>query len=501
MRIWPKIVLLFLLAAAAGITPRLFATPGCVCPLQWNASSSPDIAGYDVCYGVSGSSVTNTIDVGLSLSYVITGLVPSTTYFFYVVDYDAYGDVSPPSNVLLFTTPPISPLLLGQATNGMVNIQFLVTPGAACEVEYTPTLSPTAWTVLTNAAGDSNGLVSITEPVNGPQGFYRALVPAEMPPQLSLNVGSSATLQWNPSPTPGTIGYTVYYGISGSSVTNVLTTGPTLSATLVSLAPSETYFFYVVSYNSSGAVSPPSNVALYTAPPMTPLQISETNGAVNVQFRVAPGAPSQVQYTTVLNPPAWIILTNVVADTNGMVNVTDPMIGPQRFYRGAIGTGILPTLQASLPEPGLSYTLQWAPSLDLGLLGYIIDYAAAGSSVTNEIDVGQGLSTTITGLLPSTTYVFSISSLDALGLQVILSDEVAYTTPSISPLEIGQAGNGAVLEFRASPGAACHVEYTSSLNPPAWTVLTRAVADTNGLVTISDPGTSSGRRFYRASVP
>lgn len=501
MRIWSKIVSLFALVAVAGITLRLSAAVGCICPLQWNASPSSGIAGYAVYYGVSGSSVTNRIDVGMSLTCTVTGLAPATSYFFYVVVYDAYGDESPPSNVVTLTTPPISSLQISQQTNGFVNVQFLVTPGTACEVEYTPTLSPPAWTVLTNAVGNGNGLVSITEPMNGPQGFYRAMVPAEMAPQLSLTVGSSTRLQWNSSPTPGTTGYAVYYGISGSSVTNIIQTGSTLSATILNLLPSQTYFFYVVSYNSSGAVSPPSNIALYTAPPMTPLQISKTNGAVNIQFRVTPGTPCQVQYTTVINPPAWIILTNVVADTNGMVNVTDPMIGPQRFYRGAIGSGILPTLQASLPEPAIGYSLQWAPSLDLGILGYVVNYAVAGSSVTNQINVGQALSTTITGLLPSTTYSFSIFTLNVLGLQAIPLNQVLYTTPPISPLEIGPAGNGAVLEFRVSPGAACHVEYTTSLSRPAWTVLTSAVADTNGLVKVSDPGSPSGSRFYRAAVP
>lgn len=500
MRIWSKIIFLFALVAALGITPRLFAAPGCVCSLQWDASPSSGIAGYAIYYGVSGSSATNRIDAGMSLSYTVTGLAPSTTYFFYVVVYDAFGDESPPSNILTFTTSPISPLQFTQLQNGVLNIQFLVSPGAACQVEYTPTLNPPAWTVLTNTVGDSSGLVSITQLMNGPQGFYRALVPAEAAPQLSLTVGSLATLQWNSSPTPGTVGYEIYYGISGSSVTNTMKTGSMLSATIANLVPSQTYFFYVVSFNSSGAMSPPSNVALYTTPPMTPLQISEANGGVNIQFRVAPDTPCQVQYTTVLNPPAWIILTNVVADTNGTVNVTDLMIGPQRFYRGAIGTGMLPILNASLPAPGLSYTLQWAPGLDPGILGYVINYAAAGSSVENQINVGQAPSTTITGLLPSTTYTFSISSLDVLNSQVPLG-QIVYTTPPISPMEIGQSGNGAVLAFRVSPRAACHVEYTSSLNPPAWTVLTSAVADTNGLVTVSDPGGSSRVRFYRASVP
>lgn len=499
MKLWSKIVLLLALIGAGGFSSELFASSGTVCSLQWNASPSPGIAGYALYYGVQGSSVTNRIDAGLGLSLTVTGLNLSTTYFFYVVVYDAYGDESPPSNVVLFTTPPISPLQINPASNGALSIQFQVSPGAACQVEYTPTLSPPAWTLLTTAIAGANGLVQITEPMNGSQGFFRAVIPAEIAPQVVATPSLEPTLQWNASPTPGTVGYTVYYGIAGSSVTNQINVGTALSFSLTDLLASTPYFFYVVSYNSSGAQSALSNPVLLTTPSMSPLQITESNDSVNIQFRAVPGTACQVQYTTTLDPPAWTALANLVADTNGIVSVSDPVNGPQRFYRGAIGAGILPLVQ--LPDPTLSYTLQWAADSDLGILGYVVNYAAPGSSVTNQVDVNNGLSTTISGLLPSTTYVFSISSLDLLDFQVVPFSAITYTTPPITPLEIGWGGDGAVLEFRVAPGAACHVEYTTSLNPPTWTVLTTCVADTNGLVKLTDPEGSSRSRFYRASVP
>lgn len=179
MKLAPNIVLLCLCLCAAAFAPNLFASPGCVCFLQWDASGSPEVTGYDVYYGVSGSSVTNEINVGDGLSANITGLAASTTYFFYVVDYDAYGDQSPPSNVLLFTTPPISSLQLTAQANGLLSIQFLVSPGAACSVEYTPTLSPPAWTVLTNVVAGTSGLVTVQDlmsPSNTGR-FYRGVTP------------------------------------------------------------------------------------------------------------------------------------------------------------------------------------------------------------------------------------------------------------------------------------------------------------------------------------
>jgi hypothetical protein len=45
------------------------------------------------------------------------------------------------------------------------------------------------------------------------------------------------------------------------------------------------------------------------------------------------------------------------------------------------------------------------------------------------------------------------------------------------------------------------VEYTETLSPPAWNVLTVNTGDSNGLVTINDPIVPGHNRFYRAVVP
>lgn len=291
--------------------------------------------------------MTNRFDAGPSLTATITGLTPATTYFFYVVVYDGYGDESPPSNVLLFTTPPISSLQLGALTNGTMNIQFQTLPGATCSVEYTPSLNPATWTLLTTAVADTNGFVSIYDMVDPsqPSRFYRGVIASQLAPQVETQAAQqqaptlnlSTSIQWDASASPGTVGYTIYYGAVGSLATNQLDVGLTLSATINDLMAGTPYFFYVVSYDSLGDESPPSNLMLYTTPAISPLQMRQFGGMIMLEFRVSPGAACHVEYTTNLDSPTWTLLATGVGNATGLVQMTDTIGGSgNKFYRASV---------------------------------------------------------------------------------------------------------------------------------------------------------------------
>src|SRR5579871_356200 len=191
MKLCSKILLLlYAWVSALGLLPQLRAATGCACTLVWEGNPSPNIAGYAVYYGMSAASVTNRFDAGPALATTITGLTPHVNYFFYVVDYDTYGDESPPSNEMLYATPPISSLQLGSG-NGAMNIQLQVPPGKTCSVEYTPSLDPPTWTLLKTAVGGPNGIVSVYDPVgqSQPSRFYRAVIAAQPAPQMPTTQG------------------------------------------------------------------------------------------------------------------------------------------------------------------------------------------------------------------------------------------------------------------------------------------------------------------------
>ncbi len=173
------IVLIGLLRISPGLT-RLegaVVVPACPCTLTWILSTSTNVTGYAVYYGIVGSSVTNCQMMGITNTVTLFNLTASANYFFYVVACDA-GQDSPPSNVINYAPPVVSKMTLTSPAHRTINLQFLAAPGTACQVQYTTLLAPAQWQTLGSATADSNGIVVITDPVSttAPSRYYRAVV-------------------------------------------------------------------------------------------------------------------------------------------------------------------------------------------------------------------------------------------------------------------------------------------------------------------------------------
>lgn len=155
------------------------ATPSCPCRLGWNPSPDPTVAGYGIYYAAAGSSTTNYLAVGLTNQATLFCLSARTAYVFYVVAYDANGVQSPPSNLVSYNPPVLSPLTVAPSASGTVNLQFSAAPGTPCHVEYTPALNPPQWQTLGSATADDCGNVLLTDTVlaGSPSRFYRAVTP------------------------------------------------------------------------------------------------------------------------------------------------------------------------------------------------------------------------------------------------------------------------------------------------------------------------------------
>ena len=177
MKMWSRIVRMGVVIGFVVLAVRSFAGSACLLTLQWGPSPDPGIAGYALYYGPADAPLINRIDVGMQTTAVVRDLDTCRGYSFYVVAYDVDQNESDPSNLLLYSPQAISCLKLSPCSSGdAMNVSFRVAPGTACQVEYTDTLNPPHWNLLTTATGDSNGVVVINDPIVAGSRFYRGVV-------------------------------------------------------------------------------------------------------------------------------------------------------------------------------------------------------------------------------------------------------------------------------------------------------------------------------------
>lgn len=178
MKICSRIILLVTILSSLEFAPQSFAAPACPLDLEWQPTPDAGVAGYALYYGLADGPLTNRMDVGLQTTAMVNGLIAAASYSFYVVAYDSTLAEGSPSSLLFYTPAAISTLKLIQTSDGAMNLSFNVAPGNACVVEYTDSLSAPNWNLITNAIGDSNGLVTVSDPIMAPGGsrFYRSSV-------------------------------------------------------------------------------------------------------------------------------------------------------------------------------------------------------------------------------------------------------------------------------------------------------------------------------------
>jgi len=241
----------------------------------------------------------------------------------------------------------------------------------------------------------------------------------------------SVTLAWNPDTETNIFNYNLYYGGTSGVYTNSANVGNATNCTVAGLQSAVTYYFAVTAANTSGAESPPSNEISYTVP--------------TVVVSTPPGLP-------VLATMAASSVTSASATLNGLVNPD-----------GAATTACF--------EYGTS-TNYGADTAGMNL----------GTGV-NSLAVNSSIS----GLLPGTTYHFHLVATNAVGKAT--GADATFATPAIAPSVITQAAgnitssnatfNGAVDPDGASTTA--HFEYGTSTTYGATTPVMSLGAGTSAL--------------------
>jgi len=103
----------------SGLVPSSFAAQA---NLAWDASPSPGVAGYKLLYGTSSRNYTQSLDVGNTTSYTVTGLDEGKKYYFAAAAYNSASVQSGYSNEVAYTTlaaPPPSPIYTISASAGV----------------------------------------------------------------------------------------------------------------------------------------------------------------------------------------------------------------------------------------------------------------------------------------------------------------------------------------------------------------------------------------------
>ena len=174
-------------------------------------------------------------------------------------------------------------------------------------------------------------------------------------------------------------------------------------------------------------------------------------------------------------------------------------VGKSSLASVLFGVGIMVLLELLASAQGQSsVTVMWSPSPGSDIAAYNVYYGTASHNYTGIVSVGQTVKATITGLRPGTTYFFALTAVNSAGLESAFSNEMSYTVPIPLPkLEILLTTSRQVLlSGTAQSGHIYDILATQDF--VVWRAIGTVTADTNGLLTFTDPGAAGQpSRFYR----
>ncbi len=154
---------LFGLALCAGLNAIAAAATSSV-TLAWDPT--PGVAGYRLYMGVLSHTYITTLDVGASTSASVGNLVPGTTYYFAVTDYDTNQLESAFSGEISYTVPPLT---------GLCRLKVSLSPSGQAVLSG---LGPVAYIYSVQASPDLRSWSSIGTVTNSLLGTFQFVDPA-----------------------------------------------------------------------------------------------------------------------------------------------------------------------------------------------------------------------------------------------------------------------------------------------------------------------------------
>lgn len=268
-----------------------FSVPGVASPpgsltLAWNPVPDPNIAGYNLYYGVVSRIYTDVVPVGNAEQVTITGLVPGVTYFLAVTSRLSSGLESAYSDEISFVLPTTAPSL-EQAVSPSGQFYFAGSAPAGHTYDILATQDFALWLAIDTVTVDVSGRFEFADPDASlyPSRFYQLHETTYTTPgSLPVVNDVTATADGLSMAITGQVGHT--YEILTSpdyqtwGVIGALTAG--IGGTAVAAVPANPYFPFAyfqlreTDYASAQTIVP---FTFYTVLP----------GFIQILFEVQPG--------------------------------------------------------------------------------------------------------------------------------------------------------------------------------------------------------------------
>ncbi len=164
----------------------------------------------------------------------------------------------------------------------------------------------------------------------------------------------------------------------------------------------------------------------------------------------------------------------------------------------ALASAAATTLLTTANLAATQVELAWDPSVSPSVTGYRLYYGTTSQSYTNVLDVGALTFSTVSNLIPATTYYFAVTAYDVVGLESDFSTEIGYTVPPPKvALQLAvDPRRGASLAGSGPAGYSYDVQISTDLQN--WTSLTNLTLDAAGEFQFTDSAVlAEAMRFYR----
>ena len=298
---------------------NLAATPGTTSiTLTFTASAGVGAADYEVFESTSPTAPSSSyVSLGKTsgkTTFTQTGLSPGTTYYYYVVPQNAGGPGTPSATVHATVPVPVSlsapTSLSGTHGNGIIRLSWVAPTGAVAYYNVKrSTTSGGPYTTISAAKAVTGPTYDDTSVVNGTTYYYVVTavatngmesVPSNEAAVLAGFIGTGlvaapgnglVTLTFD-----SIIGATDYHVVVAADnyhFSDLGSTGGATSFTQTGLSNGQTYYYYVVPYNSGGAGGQSATVsALVSLPAPTGVTATPGDGSVTIRWKASafPGA-------------------------------------------------------------------------------------------------------------------------------------------------------------------------------------------------------------------